>query len=101
MANVTNLGKNSAGRWVPMGADGLAPSQMVLSNGSYSATDILALTLLAVASDTLVLSPKSGATDITLSAAEIAALGVGATLYGRWDEIQSTGAGCKVLAYIA
>ena len=93
MANVTNLGKDSNGDWVPMGAstdssgnpagvtvvDGLAKNAVRVSSGTYNANTILGFRVLVVGSGTLTFTPNtSGATPIAITAAELTAMGINA-----------------------
>ncbi len=116
MGNVTNLGKGSNGKWVPMGAtetasgepaglvvtDGLAPTQLRVSAAVYNASQTIAVQIIALGSGDLTLSPLSGDDDIVLTAAELTAMGASAflnTWYGPYDSI-TAGTGMELLAYV-
>jgi hypothetical protein len=67
---------------------------------TYNSTDVLGLTILKVGTATLRLSPVDGGADVTISATELAALGVGFTFYVHCDEIETDVADTDLLLYI-
>ena len=81
---------------------GLASSAVRVSSGTYSTTDILGFRVLVKGTGTLTLSPKSGVTDIVITAAELTAMGVNA--FTDWpmhlDSITLGNADMEVLVYI-
>ena len=95
-AITTDSNGNDAGRVV---VDGLAPTQRrVIATQSYGATTIHAVVILTPGSGSLILSPLSGDTDITVTTTEVNALGVGFTFYGAYDSV-TAGAGTELLVY--
>ncbi len=110
MGNVTNLGKNENGKWVPMGAttnangdpagsmvvDGLAPVVRVEAGTTYNATVILGFRVLVIGSGDLTFTTtNTAATPITIANAEVS---IGD--YPIPCTTVTTGAGQVLLAYI-
>ena len=81
---------------------GLATNMVRVSSGTYNATDILGYRLLVKGTGTLTLSPKSGGTDIVITAAELTAMGVNAfmPMPEHLDSITLGNADMEVLVYI-
>ena len=81
---------------------GLATSAVRHSTGTYNTTDILGFRILVIGTGTLTLSPKSGATDIVITAAELTAMGINAFNDGpmHLDSITLGNADMEVLLYI-
>lgn len=81
---------------------GLAFSAVRHSTGTYNATDIVGFRILVVGTGTLTLSPKSGVTDIVITAAELTAMGINA--FSDWpmhlDSITLGNADMEVLLYV-
>lgn len=77
---------------------GLARNMVRVSSGAYNTTEILGWRVLVPGTGTLVLSPVGGATDITLTSAEVIAMG-----YSAWpehlDSITLGNADMEILVY--
>jgi len=98
----TSLTTNAENVEVPLVAtDARSPTQRVVSASVYNATTILSLVVIDIGTGNLTLSPLDGSTDIVISAADLATMGIvlyNRTWHGPFDSI-TAGAGMKILAY--
>ena len=78
----------------------LAQNSVRVSLGTYNTTDILGYRVLVAGSGTLTLSPKGGATDIVLTAAEVTSMGFG-VMPEHLDSITLGNTDMEVLVYTA
>lgn len=81
--------------------DGLTQTQKRIDAVEYSASTVYAVRVLVVGTGDLVLSPYNGDADITITNAELVAMGINAyTLdwYGPFDSV-TPGAGMSILVY--
>ena len=79
---------------------GLASNMVRISDTTkYDATDILGYRVLVAGSGTLTLSPKSGATDIVMTAAEVTSMGF-LPMPEHLDSITLGNVDMEVLVYI-
>ena len=77
---------------------GLARNMVRVSSGAYNTTEILGWRVLVPGTGTLVLSPVGGATDITLTSAEVIAMGY-QTFFEHLDSITLGNADMEILVY--